>query len=257
MIYTIKMLFRRLFVGFLLFSIASTHKVIGQEKTEQTMAVQFAPGQIIQLIAPVSEPVKEPLRRAYYQTAIPLAQSYGFKNYGTLVVEQTIVGDFRPPIIVIGGWPSLHAQNEFKSHRDFKGIKLQRADAWEKLMIYNHLNPDRTVLSFDKDKSYTVAFAWTKLSHPNSYFQYLKALEPMLAKLGARFMHKMVAPNLDAIEPNSHAPQQITFVEWQSDDDLRQLQSLPEYKKIYPLFLEGIEKFEFHRVSPRIQSGTD
>lgn len=253
MIYPIKMLFKALFFICLLFNFASTHEVMAQEGTEQVMAVQFVPGQVVQLIAPISDPVKEPLRRAYYQTAIPLAQSYGFKNYGTLVVEQTIVGEFKPPVIVIGGWPSLHAQNEFKSHGDFKDIKLQRANAWEELMIYNHLNPDRTALSFDKDKSYTVAFAWTKLSHPNSYFEYLDAVEPMLAQLGARFMHKMVAPNLDAIEPNSHAPQQITFVEWQSDDDLRKLQSLPEYKKIYPLFLEGIEKFEFHRVSPRIQ----
>ena len=251
--HAIKVLIKCLIYGYLAMMLFAPYGVFAQDSTKQAMTVQFTPGQVIQLIAPISDPAKEPLRTDYYQTAIPLAQSFGFKNYGMLLVEQTIVGDFKPPVIVIGGWPSIQAQRAFQSHGNFQDIKSQRAAAWEVLNIHNHTNPERATLSFDKDKSYTVAFAWTKLSHPNSYFEYLDAVEPLLNQLGARFIHKMIAPNLDAIEPNAHAPQQITFVEWQSDGDLQKLQSLPEYKKIYPLFLEGIEKFEFHRVSPRIQ----
>ena len=226
--------------------------VFAEESDKQTLMVQFAPQQVVQLIAPISDPEKAELRTDYYKTAIPLAQSYGFKNHGLLYVKETLAGDFKPPVIVIGGWPSQQAQTGFKSHGNWQEIKTKRQAAWEELMIYNHLNTERLELSFDKNKSYTVEFAWTKIANPNSYFEYLDAMEPLLEKMGARFVSKFKGPNLDAFEPNAHAPHQITFIEWQSDDDLAQLQALPEYKRIESLLLNGTEKFEWHRVSPRI-----
>ena len=69
--------------------------------SSQQWAVDIEPGQVVQLIAPVSLPETLALRKQYYRDAIPLAEQYGFKNHGQLIIEKTILGDFKPPTLIM------------------------------------------------------------------------------------------------------------------------------------------------------------
>ena len=51
---------------------------LGAFASPQQWTVDIKPGQVVQLIAPISSPETLPLRRQYYRDAIPLAEQYGF-----------------------------------------------------------------------------------------------------------------------------------------------------------------------------------
>ena len=76
---------------------------------EKTLVVQYAPGEIIQLIAPVTEPEKRALRDRYFEQNAETARKHGYRQGGVLLVEETLSGDFSPNVFVISRWPSLKA----------------------------------------------------------------------------------------------------------------------------------------------------
>jgi len=222
-----------------------------------TLLVHFEPNQMLQLIAPLTDISKNneegvKLRNQYYQTAIPLAQQYGFKNLGQLIVTETIVGDFRPGAYVIGSWPSLKTFDEFANLPEWATLKALRVEAWDELKLFNAEIKAPLSLSFREDKFYTVVFAWNNPQHPNNYSAYLEGIEPALNRVGGRFMLKIKQPTMESHDSNAVPPNQITFVEWNTKNGFATLQQQEGYKRFIALRDSGLQKIEFHRLAPRI-----
>lgn len=222
------------------------------EHTFNQLSLQFKKGQVLQLIAPVSLPGKESVRRAYYQNAIPLAESYGFANLGQLSITQKIVGDFKPGAFIVGSWPSVKSFDDFAALPEWPKLKQQRIQGWEELKLYNDRVEQDIELTFHQNKYYTVAFAWFSKDNPQDYLNYLKGIETAVAQVGGKFIYKMLAPTLEAHASPLIAPDQITFVEWESADGLKKLQAHPDYQAFSPLFKTGISKFELFRIAPSV-----
>ena len=223
----------------------------------KTLTVHFEPSQMLQLIAPITEISKNndegvKLRNQYYQKAIPLAQQYGFKNHGQLVVTETIVGDFSPGAYVIGSWPSLNAFDEFANLPEWPTLKTLRIEAWDELKLFNAEINAPLSLSFREDKFYTVVFAWSNPQRPNDYTSYLAGIEPALNRVGGRFMLKIKHPTMESHDASAEAPNQITFVEWNTKNGFATLQQQEDYKRFTGLRDSGLEKIEFHRLAPLI-----
>lgn len=220
-------------------------------ENDESFSVHFAPGEVIQLIAPISDPEKQSLRSTYFKNNTSVAREYGYQSDGILIVNETLVGDFKPDVLVVSHWPSLVAQKTFQSLPLWNDAKTLRRQAWEELKLFDHQLSEPLTLEFKPEKSYTVAFAWTNPAHPSDYYDYMDALPPLLEKIGGRFMHKINDVTMSAHNPHALAPQQITFVEWDSPDGVEKLQSLPEFSEIYGKLRSGTTRFELHRISPR------
>jgi len=225
---------------------------VAQEATK-ALSVQYAPGMVVQLIAPVTDPEKRHLRDLYFKKNAETAQRHGYRQDGVLIIEETLVGDFKPNVFVISHWPSLKAQKTFQALPLFSGVKSLRRDAWEALKLYDHELDVPLKMTFTEDKAYTVALAWTNPSNPSEYYDYMAALPPLLEKVGGRFMHQFNDVVVSAHNPDELAPQQITFVEWDSKDGVEKLQALPEFAELAKKLQSGTVRFELHRVTPRLQ----
>lgn len=221
------------------------------QEQDNALLVQYAPGEVLQLIAPITDPEKRHLRNRYFEKNAETARSHGYRQDGVLLVEETLVGDFSPNVFVISHWPSLKAQKTFQALPMFSDVKALRREAWEALRLYDHELPEPVAFEFSQDKTYTIAFAWTNPSDPSAYYDYMASLPPLVEKVGGRFMHKINDVVLSAHNPHALAPQQITFVEWESDDGVEQLKALPEFAELAKKLQKGTVRFELHRVSPR------
>ena len=219
---------------------------------KKTLLVQYAPGEIMQLIAPVTEPEKRALRDRYFEQNAETARKHGYRQEGVLLVEETLSGDFSPNVFVISRWPSLKAQKTFQALPSFSGVKALRREAWEALRLYDHELPDVLSLEFSQDKAYTIAFAWENPSNPGDYAEYLASLPPLLDKIGGRLMHNIEGIVLSAHNPHALAPQYISFIEWDAHDGIQQLQALPEFAELTKKQQSGTVRYELYRVSPRI-----
>ncbi|MDM7860282.1 DUF1330 domain-containing protein [Alteromonas sp. ASW11-36] len=246
--YTLKQLLNiNLIAAILILSTMS----LGVFANTQHWAVDIKPGQVVQLIAPVTSPETLPLRRQYYRDAIPLAEQYGFTNHGQLVVERTILGNFKPPTIIIGSWPSPMAISAFEQEPRWPELKRNRSAAWQDIRLYNGEVDQPQNMSFSADKSYTVAFAWVNTERPDDYYQYLDSVEPLLTEIGARFMFKIRHPKIESDQPNTPAPDQITFVEWPDAGALARLRAMPKYQEIVALLNQGVTQLDLHVIRPK------
>lgn len=241
----------------LLYSFVANADSASTQASVKSITVQFAPYEMIQLIAPVTAISKntgeaEALRRDYYTQAIPLAQAYGFKNLGQLQVDKTLVGDFKPPAYIIGSWPSVAAFDAFSDLPQWPELKALRKQAWDELKLFNSEIPSPTKLTFREDKHYSVVFAWVNPQNPTDYFTYLEGIEKALNRVGGRFILKLKQPTLESHTDDSSPPNQITFVEWETENGFAALREQPDYQEFTSLRDSGIAKLEFHLLSPRI-----
>ena len=138
-------------LNFGLLSVLFASPVIANEK-EKTLSVHFNPGAVMQLIAPVTEAEKRPLRDKYFELVAPTAREYGYTQNGVLVVEKTLIGTFSPNVFVVSQWPSLNAQKSFQSLPLFSEIKALRREAWEAVKLYDYEVTEPTTLTFSTDK---------------------------------------------------------------------------------------------------------
>lgn len=227
------------------------------EDKVRALTVNFEPDQMIQLIAPITSDSKNTeqaakLRSEYYQTAIPLAERYGFKNLGQLAVTETIVGNFQPAAYVLSSWPSISAFEAFSSLPEWPKLKALRIEAWDELKLFNAEIREPVSLSFREDKFYTAVFAWNNPQKPNDYAAYLEGIEPALNRVGGRFILKLNPLSMESHISGAASPNQITFVEWNTENGFATLQQQDDYKRYTDLRDSGLKKIEFHRLAPRI-----
>lgn len=234
----------------------SINDAIAETKSKEaarSVSVHFEPKQMIQVILPdtsISKNTKEAatLREQYYQEAIPLAQSYGFKNHMQLNVTSTIIGTTKPSAYIISSWPSVAAFDEFSALPAWQKLKDMRKQAWDELSLYNAEIEHATTLTFREDKFYTVLFAWINPENPNDYLAYLAGIESALNRVGGTFMLKVKRPSLEVHASKNNPPFQITFVEWDTEDGFATLSKQDDYKRFTKLRDSGLSKVEFHRI---------
>lgn len=106
-------------------------------------------------------------------------------------------------------------------------------------------------LNLDPSKFYTLAVAWVNPDRPDDYAEYFTRIDGDVAASGGRFLYKMFDPDLSGTELERGAPDQITLVEWESRDSLRDLQSRETYQAASGLLRSGVSYFEFYALALR------
>lgn len=211
--------------------------------------ISFAPGAAMQVIVAIGKEDAEDVRTEYYNTAIPLARSYGFSTVARLKVDKILVGNITAPVIVIGKWDDAKRWQAFQNDPRWPALKAMRAKGWQQLDLYTKALDSAVTLSFNPDKFYTLAFASFNPEHPNDYASYLHNIQQPLSEAGGKFIHKMIHPSFDTHSASPQQMNQITLVEWDSAEGLQQLLTSPDYLKHKHLLDTGITDFAFLRVS--------
>ncbi|BDX08298.1 DUF1330 domain-containing protein [Planctobacterium marinum] len=212
-------------------------------------AINFAPGAAMQVIVAIGKENAEDIRREYYNTAIPLARSYGFSTVARLKVDKSLVGNITAPVIVIGKWEDVDRWQAFQNDPRWPALKAMRAKGWQQLDLFTKALDSSLALNFSPDKFYTLAFASFNPEHPGDYTKYLHNIQAPLGEAGGKFIHKMIQPGFDTHSESAQQVSQITLVEWDSAEGLQQLLTSPDYLKHKHLLETGVTDFAFLRVS--------
>lgn len=199
-----------------------------------------------------SKSAKEGLK-VYYEKAIPLAKSFGYRNHGTLRVTETLVGDKQPGVFVLASWPSNEADLSFESDPRWSEYKGLRNQIWSELNFYKAPTDTAKTLSFAQNKFYSIAFAWLDGQNPNDYQTYLQAIQDAVSAAGGKFIHSMVNPRTVSFNEPLNGPDQITFVQWDSKKGLTDFQKSEGFKRHAHLLRTGTKQFELYRVQPIIK----
>ncbi len=215
-------------------------------KPVKDVVIELKAGQVLQVIASQVRPDGAAARRAYAQTAFPIASSFGFAPLGTLAVKQQVVSDFEPEAFSFFSWPSEEAVQSFDNHPDWPAIKATRPAAWNELKVYSDTLEEDLSLRFRPDKYYTVVAAWFDPDNPGDYDRYLTGIESAVERAGGRFIYKMREPSFEAHASALTPPGQVTFVEWDRPDGFAEVQKSDEYLANRQYFASGLERFEFY-----------
>ncbi len=219
---------------------------------DEVLSVHFNPGAVMQLIAPVTEAEKRPLRDEYFKKGAQTAKEYGYTQNGVLVVDKTLIGTFHPNVFVVSQWSSLKAQKSFQALPLFSEIKTLRRDAWKALKLYDYEVSKPTTLTFSADKVYSVSLAWVNPKAPNNYYAFIDSFAKEAQALGGKVVSKTQDISLSDHNPYAVAPQQIVIIEWNSTNDIEAVVSSSEYAAQLEKLKNGTVDFELHAVRPRI-----
>ena len=212
-------------------------------------AASFAAGAAMQVIVAIGKENAQDIRSEYYNTAIPLARSYGFSTVARLKVDKSLAGNITAPVIVIGKWDDVERWQAFQNDPRWPALKAMRAKGWQQLDLYTKALDSSLALNFSPDKFYTLAFASFNPEHPGDYAKYLHNIQQPLSAAGGKFIHKMIQPGFDTHSESAQQVSQITLVEWDSAEGLQQLLTSPDYLKHKHLLETGVTDFAFLRVS--------
>ena len=248
------MLFNSLkFMGlkFGLLSVLFASPAIANEN-EEVLSVHFNPGAVMQLIAPVTEAEKRPLRDKYFELGAKTAREHGYTQNGVLVVEKTLMGRFSPNVFVVSQWSSLKAQKSFQALPLFNDVKSLRREAWEALKLFDYEVLKPTTLSFSTNKIYSVSLAWVNPKAPNDYYNFIDSFSEKAQALGGKVVSTTQDISLSDHNPYAVAPQQIVILEWNSANDIEAVLASSEYIAQLEKLKNGTVEFELHTVRPRI-----
>jgi len=215
------------------------------------VSITYKEGQLISIITSVPK-TGENARQAiatYGATAFPLASKHGLKREGQLLVKAAPVGDHKPVVTVFYSWPSETAEAAFNAEPAWPAIKDTRADAWDELRVYTDLVEKDMTLTFDPNKTYTLAMAWTNPENPHDYDVYMKGIEGAVAQSGGRFVYKMFDPEFESHSLDDGAPGQVTLVEWDTPQGLENFGETKGFKDNVKYLSSGVTRFEIIALS--------
>ncbi|MEZ5680993.1 MAG: DUF1330 domain-containing protein [Erythrobacter sp.] len=224
--------------------------VLAPAPEAQALEMEFEAGELLSIVMPKIGDGSPDAREDYYMTAIPLAQEHGLRSKGSLRNADNLIGEYDPDGIIFYSWPGEQSEKAFTAHPDWPGLKALRRAAWEEVRVYTETLAQPLALRFDPAKTYTLAVAWTNPEHPGDYARYMDNVIPLLGALGARVIHIMHNPRVEAHAASPEAPERITIIEWPSEEALDQLRQSPAYRRQLPLLRSGIEHLEFYRIAP-------
>ena len=230
---------------------ASGHSELSVQEP-RALQMEYEAGQVITLSATINREGDDAAsaRQQYFQQVLPIAGPLGLSRDGSLAIRNTVTGAFEPEVYSFFSWPSAAAEGELNSHESWSGIKTLRPVAWDELRLYSVELEEDVSLTFREDRAYSIAVAWTNPEQPNSYFQYLDTIEAELTDMGARYLYKMRNPRFEQHATPGGDPAQVTFVEWQSPEDLDRFLRSPAYRSASHLLENGVTRFEVQLVAP-------
>ena len=220
-----------------------------------SVTVKLNKNSLLSIINPIvrqDDAAKQALK-VYYEKALPMAESYGYRNHGSLLVTETFAGSDEPKLFVVASWPDEAADFAFESAPEWKKYKPLRPKIWQTLNFYKAPSQQEKDLSFRQDKHYTIAFAWFNQQNPGDYHEYLENIETTVNQLGGSFIHSMQSPRFVSHNEGQKGPDEITFVEWDSESALNQFKDSETFRQYSPLLRSGTERFELYRVKPNIR----
>lgn len=192
--------------------------------------------------------------RQAYQTfqsrALPLAAEYGFRRHGTMILNGTAIGSFKPQVFLLTSWPSLDAFGRFQKDERWAEFAPLRASIWEDIRYYRKVQDEGLSLTLRSDKFYTLAIANIDQRNPEDYAQYLANLEGPVRENGGRFLLKIENPSLESLS-GTQAPGQMTFIEWDDEDGVNRLLSSQAYAATRQLVASGTTELSFYRLKLR------
>jgi uncharacterized protein (DUF1330 family) len=225
--------------------------VTSTQAASQAVTLDLKTGQVLQMAMPKprSGDAAQAARRAYYATALPLAEEYGDERIGMLSVTDTVVGKSKPSALVFYAFPDEASRDGFEADPEWSTYKAQRPDGWDELMIFSTTMGEDTTLTFNPDKHYTLAIAWTNPENPSDYARYLEGLEADFDRVGARFMHEFRNIGFETHQDlEAKAPTQLTLVEWDTREGLMALLGGDVYKANSEYFSRGVADIQLYRL---------
>ena len=189
------------------------------------------------------------VRKRYFETAIPYAESLGDEYLGALTVKQTMIGKYKPQGIALYAFPNAAAQVEFQASPDWAEYQTMRRDGWDELNILSTTVPADMTLVFDPRKDYTLAAGWTRPGTGADYDRYLDGIEADFDEIGARFVARFKGISLQSLDAGQTDPTHLTLVEWTDGPNLPGLQSSESYKANSKYFQKAISRFDFYWVT--------
>lgn len=216
------------------------------EQAAKPMSLELKKGELLSIISVISNQgeAADAARREYYQSAFPLASQYGLTREGQLRVVATPIGDHKSEGIIFFSWPSAEAEAGLEAEVAWPGIKALRPKAWEDLRVFTDEIEEDLALTFDADKTYTIAMAWTNPENPDHYDLYMDGIQDAVAEVGGRFIYKMFDPKFESHKLTSGGPGQVTLVEWDSPQGLANFQSTDGFKANAKYLTSGVTRFE-------------
>lgn len=218
----------------------------------QSVSLDLKAGQVLQMAMPKprSGDAAKAARQTYYTTALPLAAQFGDERLGMLRVTESVVGTPKPAAVIFYAFPDEASRDGFESHPDWAAYKAQRPVGWEELRVFSTTMIEDTALTFNPDKHYTLAIAWTNPEYPGDYARYLEGVETDFARVGARFMHEFKGLSLETnADAPANAPDQMTIVEWDTKDGLMSLLGGEAYKANASHFRRGVADIQLYRLA--------
>ena len=214
--------------------------------TSKGFTLSLKEGEVLQLIAPETQPEGREARQNYYRTVFPIAEALGYERQGQLNVREKVRSGYDPGAFLFFSWPSAASVQAFRDNPQFNAFKTLRREAWSELKIYDTQIAQDLDLTFDPAKHYTVLVAWLDDETRTDYTRYLEGIEPAVKRAGGRFIYKIYDPTMQTLGDESKAPGQITFVEWETTDGFARVQQSPEYRAHQQYFSSSVQKFEFY-----------
>lgn len=189
-------------------------------------------------------------RGQYYETAFPLAKTFGLSRDMGFKVLAVPVGKFKPQAVALFSWPSVAAEKKLNTHPNWPSIKALRPEAWDELRIYDDVLKQDMSLTFNSAKTYTLAAAWINPKHPNDYEKYLSGIQTAVTQSGGRFIYKMHSPSFEAHAAPQGAPDQVLMVEWDTPEGLQKFGESAGFKANAKYLGSGTKLFELAVLSP-------
>ena len=166
------------------------------------------------------------------------AETRSDDTLATFTVTERIIGEGNTQAVT---W-SIHPASA-----DLGDIALADGD---RLLTSRLLIPAEVAL--DPTKHHTLALAKINPERPHAYQRYLEAVQPIVEKVGGRFVHLMLGPDLDTPEggdAGAFPPERAIIVEWDTLEALPNLFRDPAYEAASPLLSTGVRGFEFYQLS--------
>lgn len=221
------------------------------QKAKAPTVLAFEKGQLFSIVSIVGDQSPEAKKNVakYYKTAFPLGAKHGLKREGQLRVVAAPVGDHKSDGIVFYSWPSTADEARFEAEPAWASIKALRPKAWEELRIYTQEVEADMTLTFDPNKTYTLAMAWFNLENPDHYDKYMAGIKEAAESVGGRFIYKMFDPKFESNTIKSGGPGQVTLVEWDTPQGLQAFGKTAGFKENAHYLKTGVTRFEILTLS--------
>lgn len=190
--------------------------------------------------------VAKAVRKKYFQTAIPHAESLGDKYLGYLKIKDTLIGQHKSRGIALYSFPNEAAQSAFQNSPEWPEYQKMRREGWDELHVFSATIPSDMKLTFDPNKDYTLAAAWTRPDTLGDYKRYLDGIEPNFDEIGAKYVTQFNDIRLQSHTDEGGNPSQLTIVEWMNGPDLKGLQQTQGYKENSKYFQKAVTRFDFY-----------